>query len=424
MASNALLSNVNLETGAVAISNSAGANRVTLNTIGTGAITFPAGSNTLVGTGSAVTVAAANTFTAKQIIDVDDDDNYVPTTNGAALQITAATHKDATTAGSGTAAKMTAVALEIPTLKAANAAVTTIDAATLYIEGAPAAHGSGNQTITNAHALWVDAGNTRLDGTLTMGGTRIRGIDGATGGALTVAGGDGTGGAGGNLSITAGTGTANGNLLIGTLNTTAITIGDPTNVTGNVVVNTTADIVLGGTSTDNITADASAITLTAGGSNGDSAAIVSSGGIILATRLVAGTVSPIVYNDSTFYYTIENTNGALNNTYTLPVLSDNSSVIIDCDFSYADTGGRRGAVHFKSAVTKGTTAALAVGVPSVQKFSVGSALGDPTVTIDTNKPVITITKVGTASTTIRGWLKATYTIPPAITGTAANLSTA
>ena len=53
-----------------------------------------------------------------------------------------------------------------PTLAATNASTITTDAANVYIENAPTQ--GTNQTITNRWALWVDAGNTRLDGGLRV----------------------------------------------------------------------------------------------------------------------------------------------------------------------------------------------------------------------------------------------------------------
>lgn len=69
----------------------------------------------------------------------------------------------------------------IPTL-AANAARTTTNAATVAIEGPPAASGTGPVTITNGYALWVEAGTTRLEGAASLGSTL------AVGGAATFAG--------------------------------------------------------------------------------------------------------------------------------------------------------------------------------------------------------------------------------------------
>ena len=48
---------------------------------------------------------------------------------------------------------------------------TVVNAATLYVDNAPSA--GTNATITNAYALWVDDGMTRLDGALTVGSYSI-----------------------------------------------------------------------------------------------------------------------------------------------------------------------------------------------------------------------------------------------------------
>jgi hypothetical protein len=82
---------------------------------------------------------------------------------GVALRTNAATYTDTSTAGSGTAASAVFASFAQPTLAATNASVTTTDAATVYIAGAPAA--GANQTITNAYALWIDAGRIRYDET-------------------------------------------------------------------------------------------------------------------------------------------------------------------------------------------------------------------------------------------------------------------
>lgn len=54
-----------------------------------------------------------------------------------------------------------------PTLAFAGASTVT-NAATVYIDRAPQA--GTNATLTNAYALWVDAGTTRLDGTVLLNG--------------------------------------------------------------------------------------------------------------------------------------------------------------------------------------------------------------------------------------------------------------
>ena len=79
-----------------------------------------------------------------------------------------ATFTDNATAASGTATNMVFNSFQQPTLAATNTTVTTNNAATVYIANAPAA--GTNQTLTNAYALWVDDGTTRLDGTLRLDG--------------------------------------------------------------------------------------------------------------------------------------------------------------------------------------------------------------------------------------------------------------
>lgn len=81
------------------------------------------------------------------------------------------TFTDTSTAASGTAASAVFTSFAAPTLAATNTGVTTTDAATVYIGGAPVA--GTNQTITNPYAFWVDAGKTRLDGSLEVGGHAI-----------------------------------------------------------------------------------------------------------------------------------------------------------------------------------------------------------------------------------------------------------
>lgn len=85
--------------------------------------------------------------------------------SGNILNIAASTFTDTNTAASGTAAEFSSVSIQRPTLAASNTLVTTTDAATLYINNAPAA--GTNETITNAYALWIDNGTLRTDGGLT-----------------------------------------------------------------------------------------------------------------------------------------------------------------------------------------------------------------------------------------------------------------
>lgn len=70
-----------------------------------------------------------------------------------------------------TARGLSLVVINGPTITDSSA-VTVDQAATVYISAAPTAGGS--VTITNKYALWVDAGTTRLDGTLIAGGGAIQ----------------------------------------------------------------------------------------------------------------------------------------------------------------------------------------------------------------------------------------------------------
>lgn len=85
------------------------------------------------------------------------------TVNGVVIRADAATYTDTSTAGSGTAATAVFTSFAQPTLAATNTNVTTTDSATVYIANAPA--NGTNNTSTRPHALWIDAGSFRLDGT-------------------------------------------------------------------------------------------------------------------------------------------------------------------------------------------------------------------------------------------------------------------
>jgi len=99
---------------------------------------------------------------------ISDGDRTLAPGDGAAIHVDAFDVTDGTTSASGTTASFRHVSIETPRLLATNSSVTTTDAATLYIKDAPLA--STNQTITNAYALWVDAGNARFDGNIDLEG--------------------------------------------------------------------------------------------------------------------------------------------------------------------------------------------------------------------------------------------------------------
>jgi len=82
---------------------------------------------------------------------------------GIGFRFDAATYTDASS--SGTVASVAAHGFAQPTFAATNVTTYT-DAASLYISNAPAT--GANVTITNAYALWVDAGIVRLDGSVQV----------------------------------------------------------------------------------------------------------------------------------------------------------------------------------------------------------------------------------------------------------------
>ena len=101
---------------------------------------------------------------------VFDGDRTVTSSDGSVIHIDAFDVTDNNSEASGTLDLYTHVNIENPRLLATNVNVTTTNAATLYITGPPNA--GTNQTITNPYALWIDAGNVRLDGEIYMGTTR------------------------------------------------------------------------------------------------------------------------------------------------------------------------------------------------------------------------------------------------------------
>lgn len=142
----------------------------------------------------AITESNANTFTAKQVIDMAAA-TVTPATDGSHLHIEGSvTMTDNVTSGSGTAAAYSQVSIEAVTLAATNSSVTTTAASTLYINNAPTA--GTNQTITNAYSLFVDGGACRFDGNIISSGFIINTYDtvtyGSNSGNITATSADGT----------------------------------------------------------------------------------------------------------------------------------------------------------------------------------------------------------------------------------------
>lgn len=93
-------------------------------------------------------------------------------TAGALYRADAATITDSSTATSGTATNAVANSFGRPTFAASNSTVTMTNAATVYIANSPLA--GTNATLTNKYALWVDDGDTRLDGNIgVLGATPV-----------------------------------------------------------------------------------------------------------------------------------------------------------------------------------------------------------------------------------------------------------
>jgi len=74
-----------------------------------------------------------------------------------------------------------------PTMSAADAMIIT-NSATLYIANAPTGAGAGPASITNAYALWIDAGHARFDSSGEFGGALAVGGAIDANGAMTLSG--------------------------------------------------------------------------------------------------------------------------------------------------------------------------------------------------------------------------------------------
>jgi hypothetical protein len=109
----------------------------------------------------AVAAGSANTFTAKQQVDLAAG-NYTPSADGSHLHIEGGVSmNDNSTSGSGTAAAFSQVSIEAVTLTATNSSVTTTNAATLAITAAPTA--GTNHTLTNSFGLMVGVDDAGAD---------------------------------------------------------------------------------------------------------------------------------------------------------------------------------------------------------------------------------------------------------------------
>ncbi len=87
-----------------------------------------------------------------------------PGDDGIAIHVDSSDITDGTTSASGTATTYNHVTFENPRLLATNSSVTTTNASTLFIKGAPIA--STNQTITNAWSIYAASGPAYFGGTI------------------------------------------------------------------------------------------------------------------------------------------------------------------------------------------------------------------------------------------------------------------
>ena len=114
-------------------------------------------------------LSGAQSFTGQKTFEagiiLDGNRSVSPSGDGVAMHLDAMDITDATTSASGTASFYNHVVLENPRVLALNSSVTTTDASTLYIKGAPVA--STNQTITNAYSLNVAGGHSYFGGTVS-----------------------------------------------------------------------------------------------------------------------------------------------------------------------------------------------------------------------------------------------------------------
>jgi len=162
-----------IETGATADQTQADINGLAITTVGT--ISSGTWQGTAIASAyldsdtahlsSTQSFTGAKTFRAGIIYD---GDRSTTPGDGAAIHVDASDITDNNTSASGTATAFNHVNIENPRILASNASVTTTNASTVYIKGAPVA--STNQTITNAYALNVAGGNSNFGGNISSTG--------------------------------------------------------------------------------------------------------------------------------------------------------------------------------------------------------------------------------------------------------------
>ena len=140
-----------------------------------------------------------------------------------------------TSAGAGSVVDATDIySLRGATLASTLTNVTTTNASTLHVKGAPSA--GNNMTLTNANALRVSGGNTLLEGDINVSGSSVFGGDVTFNGQMTTNSGMTING-----SITGGSDSTLADIKftsgkIETTNVAGLTIMNPINVAGNIFV--------------------------------------------------------------------------------------------------------------------------------------------------------------------------------------------
>jgi hypothetical protein len=92
-----------------------------------------------------------------------------PSATGSIFNVIPLTFTDSNTVVNGTCSMMNFNSIDACTLNSLNTGITTTNATTLYISGAPIA--GINETITNSYALWISSGKVRFDGDVTISGS-------------------------------------------------------------------------------------------------------------------------------------------------------------------------------------------------------------------------------------------------------------
>ena len=147
----------------------------------------------------------AGIITMKGLI-ADGDRSVTAGGDGVALHVDAMDITDSSTSASGTAGFYNHVVFENPRILATNSSVTTTNASTLYIKGAPVA--STNQTITNAYSIYVVSGGSYFGGAIAANGGVIGDVTGDVTGNVSGSSGSCTGNAATATNLVASTSTA------------------------------------------------------------------------------------------------------------------------------------------------------------------------------------------------------------------------